>query len=265
MLRRLKRLWRQHPFAVLWTGICFSLAVIALSATSADSYQGCETNRETSYANYDSPNFYEQTSTLFVCDGAVVDANRDLIAAIATAVMAAFTIILVSIGWRADKHFRSVERAYVKISHRPSGLQPLAGGTELEIEIRNHGTTPARMTEAIIRSIIVPPEESLPPKPNYGTIGGEPQRAFLVENDVVYMSPHMEFDVANAAALPSGTRVFVIGFVDYIDVFGTRHRGGYARIYAPGVPTDLGFVTQDGYNYDRPRVRGEGNDWDEGE
>jgi hypothetical protein len=26
--------------------------------------------------------------------------------------------------------------------------------------------------------------------------------------------------------------------------------------------TSLGFVTEDGYNYDRPRVEGEGRDWE---
>jgi hypothetical protein len=52
--------------------------------------------------------------------------------------------------------------------------------------------------------------------------------------------------------------------VDYIDAFGERHRGGYARIYdpQPGVPNNLGFVAQDGYNYDRLRDEGEGRDWE---
>lgn len=45
-------------------------------------------------------------------------------------------------------------------------------------------------------------------------------------------------------------------------------RGGYARQYDPRRDdpanenrNNLIFVTQRGYNYDRPRKKGEGNDW----
>ena len=56
------------------------------------------------------------------------------------------------------------------------------------------------------------------------------------------------------------------GYVDYIDQFGQRHRGGYARVYDPRLDTEpsrnnLLFITQKGYNYDRLRKRGEGSDW----
>jgi hypothetical protein len=78
-----------------------------------------------------------------------------------------------------------------------------------------------------------------------------------------------------------------IRYVDYIDQFGKRHRSGYGRLYYhwaeikgpqpndPGVPSrqaveqrymtrnNLVFMTQAGYNYDRERKEGEGNDWNE--
>ncbi len=56
----------------------------------------------------------------------------------------------------------------------------------------------------------------------------------------------------------------LIGYVDYLDKFGGRHRGGYARKFAPeldGTDNNLIFVDQTGYNYDRSRKKGEGNDW----
>ncbi len=68
--------------------------------------------------------------------------------------------------------------------------------------------------------------------------------------------------------------LFIVGFVDYRDKFGTRHRGGYARKYAIAKDdrcsydsdeaflkrNNLIIVTESGYNYDRPRRRGEGNE-----
>jgi hypothetical protein len=99
-----------------------------------------------------------------------------------------------------------------------------------------------------------------------------------------------------------GHRLYVIAYVDYIDTFGRRHRAGYGRLYEPAiddpnrpdyrnyrpVPDDahgverrllrqatefdpslyaarnnLVLLTQPGYNYDRERKKGEGNDWDD--
>ena len=64
-------------------------------------------------------------------------------------------------------------------------------------------------------------------------------------------------------------RIRLIGYVDYIDKFGVRHRGGYAREFdhvrhvlsKPEKRNNLVFLNKRGYNYDRPRKRGEGNDW----
>jgi hypothetical protein len=71
--------------------------------------------------------------------------------------------------------------------------------------------------------------------------------------------------------------LYVIGFVDYIDQFGERHRGGYGRRYYPAIDemkykteadrakrNNLHVIVQEGYNYDRLRHRGEGKDWSEG-
>ena len=66
--------------------------------------------------------------------------------------------------------------------------------------------------------------------------------------------------------------LYVFGYVDYRDLFGVRHRGGYARRYEPLVDkaepnnpnrNNLVFADEPRYDYDRERKRGEGNDWDE--
>jgi hypothetical protein len=80
----------------------------------------------------------------------------------------------------------------------------------------------------------------------------------------------MEQVRANSADL------YMIGFVDYKDQFGERHRAGYARQYYPAIDekeyrteeerakrNNLRVIGQERYNYDRPRGRGEGKDWSE--
>ena len=67
-------------------------------------------------------------------------------------------------------------------------------------------------------------------------------------------------------AIQKGTKILhYVAYVDYIDKFGIRHRSGYGRTYNPA-PVGFGghnliFITQHGYNYDRERKEGEGNDW----
>ena len=81
-----------------------------------------------------------------------------------------------------------------------------------------------------------------------------------------------------------GMAIYVIGYVDYIDRFGIRHRCGYGRRYEPAIDdktspayytetgefrledyekrSNLPFILQAGYNYDRERKKNEGKDWD---
>lgn len=102
-------------------------------------------------------------------------------------------------------------------------------------------------------------------------------RAFLVADDHFTSHTDLPFSPMVMAPVMSGERqLIIIGYVDYIDAFRQRHRGGYARSYSPDVDladypspearakrNNLVFVAQAGYNYDRLRVPGEGGDWDE--
>ena len=55
---------------------------------------------------------------------------------------------------------------------------------------------------------------------------------------------------------------WLFGVVDYDDVFGQRHQVGYGRIFNK-IAGDFVFIANDRYNYDRPRVVGKGNDWNQ--
>jgi hypothetical protein len=50
----------------------------------------------------------------------------------------------------------------------------------------------------------------------------------------------------------AGTKpLYLLGYVEYLDRFDTRHRGKFAREFRPGLkPNNLTFVTQEGYNDD---------------
>jgi hypothetical protein len=161
------------------------------------------------------------------------------------------------------------ERAYVKISHRSPGLSigPAPNQISLGLEATNHGRTPARIANFVMKIGHRPANRAPPERPPYDPIDPTRVEAFLVANESFNYSPTF--------VLPDGVleeirnakrRLYLFGYVDYIDQFSCRHRGGYARVYKPETQYATGnlfFVTQAGYNYDRPRRTGEGDDWDE--
>jgi hypothetical protein len=213
--------------------------------------------------------------------------------AVITAFLAFFTYWL----WRSTKDLvdrtektsSTIERAYVKVSPSSPGI---GAGIEkgvlitygINLEIKNYGHTPARITDLIVLSKFLKDGESLPNDPDYKsaqkyTFPG----AFLVKEDHFF---YLFSDQANRQAIASldhskikngGGQYFIYGYVDYIDMFGQRHRGGFARVYEPRIDRrdiyssdedfagrcNLVFMAQRGYNYDSLRKRGEGNDWDE--
>jgi hypothetical protein len=201
---------------------------------------------------------------------------------------------------------RQIERAYVNMSHYPPGLTfgfEFSSSTDpiwkqdvaVRMKVCNHGNTPARITRALIQPIVA--VEPLPDKPQYDETFGEHIDAVLVKDDHIDIPKPMRIQRSDLATIKSlgnnvaecihPLRLFIIGYVDYIDRFGTRHRSGYARVYnhwveskgiQPDDPTvtsqseleerhkrrnNLVFLSQSGYNYDRKRKQNEGKDWDE--
>jgi len=171
--------------------------------------------------------------------------------------------------WRADHHFRVSERAYVKMSHKPPGIAwdtPESGKFLVDVRVKNFGRTPAEVTDVFLRQQVVT-SATASDVPIYENPGERiPTIGFLVtKDDFVYSEP-MEITLLQRAQVEAAALhlLLIYGYVDYIDKFGRRHRGGYARMYdanARGNQNNLQIFPHRGYNYDRPRVRGEGNDW----
>lgn len=226
-------------------------------------------------------------SIIFYCEGHFLDENSTLITAIATAFIGAFTLALWMTTSDQLRHARRVERAYVTMSHHSRmgnpGLKidPGAGTVAVRIGVRNYGRTPADVTDVFLALAF----DALPPPHSYVLPPGHQQtRAFLVtQSDFNY---HRTFDGLDSNDLfavmedeGEKRKLWLYGYVDYRDSFGTRHRGGYMRRYERfnrmGTPDALGQLPERKnnlvfdptleFNFDRRRRRGEGNDWGESE
>jgi hypothetical protein len=173
---------------------------------------------------------------------------------------------------------RTIQRAYVKISHPRPGIERLddSGNIWLTISIKNYGQTPGTVSDVVLRPLVVPHGEPLPKVPDYSTeIKGPIISAFLVTNDDFSLSRFCTIstdELSKVKGLISD--LYLVGFVDYKNQFGERYRGGYARQYQPMIDkripnatetqfaqrNNLTVVAQEGYNYDRVRYRWEGRD-----
>lgn len=157
---------------------------------------------------------------------------------------------------------RMAERAYVNMSHVPPGITfPASDKIEAVVQIKNNGRTPANITAAVLTfwTELELPEQ--PPYPREAEGGG-----FSLPRGDHYFKRHAKtIPLLRLSEVRTGKRpAWLLGYVDYIDTFDRRHRAGYARRYDPrpeALENNLPFETTGGYNYDRERQQGEGNDW----
>jgi len=174
--------------------------------------------------------------------------------------LAVFTLLLVVVGvlqWctlnATHKSNNVVERAYVALSHLPPGLEfPDADppAARVSARVRNHGNTPADVTAISLR--LVARTTPLPDTPASLYAAPEKITAFLTARDKFFVRRSWPLAANDFEKIKAGTaRLYLVGYVDYQDRFGRRHRHGYARVFdgtSPG--NNLVFVTNTGYNYD---------------
>ena len=235
-------------------------------ATCLPSYQDCKAYGSHYNAKSDQQNSSKlaskavvQNNTFFDCEGFAANANGDAITAIATVVMAIFTIALASIGWRAGEHFGVTERAYVRMSHvTPDNAPALTFDDSsvalLRVQIKNWGRTPARILALHVETNVLPRDQKLPLVPQYRT-NPVPLEVFLVPSASFYTPGNFTHPI-DIDAVRSGTLILrIIGYVDYVDGFGQRHRSTYGREFVPAPKSshnNLSFIVEGGYNDDVP-------------
>jgi len=156
----------------------------------------------------------------------------------------------------------SAERAYVKMSPKGDFEPAGAGRIKLTIEVKNFGRTPAYVTDLIVNVMQRDVGAPLPDLPNYQSDENRARvSAFLVTNEPFFNHTVFEDDGAITGARNGTRAVWIEGYVDYVDIFGQRHRGGFARAVDRSAEGFV-FIASMAYNYDRTRETGEGNDWD---
>lgn len=215
-------------------------------------------------------------------------ANRDAAAAAKTSADMAHKTLLLT---------HAKERAYIDMSHAPPGLliESFVGSSgadpisrqrvRLSIGIKNYGNTPGTVTARLIQLHFA--DGPLPSMPPYDESLIETLRVPAMKDGVLNNTSiwNVESEKLTRVRSEQPANLYVIGYVDYMDQFGGRHRAGYARVWDPfaadrhsiyvsnkhGVDVvqdqttaqnNLPFVTEMAYNYDRARVKGEGNDWE---
>ena len=156
---------------------------------------------------------------------------------------------------------RAIERAYVKMSHKPSGLiiDPEKGQCSVAMEVKNWGNTPTRVTSYLLTCTWLPSKCPLPRTPEYRNKREKlvPVEAFLVKKDSFTFTERFAIDPLDmerfASPIPTHM-LYVFGYVDYIDKFGDCHKAGYARQFN-FITRTLDFVTTQNYNYDKKECK----------
>jgi hypothetical protein len=224
----------------------------------------------TNYCTYHEGGYKNCTSHYLVFIPAVwiidhLEASAAAVTAVATGFIAHFTKTLWEISRSQLDHGRQVERAYVKMSHKAPGV--LFGSdrrVDISVDVKNFGRTPARITDVLLSTMIIGRNQPLPTDPIYTPpVNRILPSAFLVCDDSFNVSAslvileQMQFSNIMIGEL----HLYVVGYVDYVDQFEQRHRGGYGRRYVHNADgNNLIFVDARRYNYDRVRLPGEGKD-----
>ena len=117
------------------------------------------------------------------------------------------------------EHTRTVERAYVKLSHVPPGLKSEPTGLFfVRMRAKNTGRTPASVTDMRVKPVLILKAKSLPAEPNYKRKGGDTHKAFLVANGSAYFGDNFSITPSELEQVKDGTlKLYLIGYVDYMD------------------------------------------------
>lgn len=172
------------------------------------------------------------------------------------------------------------ERAYVRISAQSPGVSFAEtslkdGGEKVKMAlvscsfaITNHGSTPATVTSCAVVFDVLPKDMKPNRVPDYSKATNSTMKgAFLVKDEVTHwISDRDRGELQDGLAIQAGDKaLYVYGYVDYIDVFGVKHRGGFGLRYETSrdqlADLNMVYMVNRAYDYDRQRKPGEGNDW----
>lgn len=187
----LKRLWNwlvAHSRQFLVGSLGFlCLCGLLYGATLSSSNRQCQSDRATRCAKYENPDFFEKSGTFFVCEGATIDANGELLTAIATIVMAIFTGTL----WFVTNKSLNLARDEFNSTFRPHltvrNVHALDAGPDDEMEIAfeliNNGSSKATIVASDFEVNFVGRTETF--RNLHLPKVGEPPKNFLGKRDLI--------------------------------------------------------------------------------
>jgi hypothetical protein len=133
---------------------------------------------------------------------------------------------------------KTIERAYVDLSHVAPGLDNVGPNKAptIRVRVKNSGRTPADVIAVVLEPFIS--DQPLPDAvPDIRTKA--PQHFFLMPQDSIWWEPDDPLpslsEETHREITREGTslKLWIIGYVDYIDRFERRHRTRFARCYSP--------------------------------
>ncbi len=242
MLKRTVRWLRASIWKVLvWEVLTVCVLSLVLVATITTSFQQCVADREHSYAKEDSSGYVENAASFIVCEGAVIDANSALLTAIATVLIAAFTLTLYE---ATNKQGRLTQKAIelardeFVATHRPRVvLQKIVEWdfgeikrlASVDVVIANAGETAATVLDWSAIVYIQRNDNGFSPDMNvsiermpatFDLEAGEERRVAAVQKSLFWGSGDL---MAGEAVM------FLVGVICYEGNDGIRRNTGFAR------------------------------------
>lgn len=174
----------------------------------------------------------------------------DLLNALSTAVVSAFTVVLAIVAYRQFVATRIAERAWV-VCQAPDPLPTYTGGNvAIRWVVENKGRTPAWVTSLGSAARIIKAGDELPATPPY-TMAVPFTREGTVLPPKARASRGVDIPAANMAAVEHGYQgqdyfLYVFGIVGYRDIFGSTHETRYCFRFKTG-PTTADPAPRDFY------------------
>jgi len=229
-----------------WGALAISIVLLLSIATQSGSYKACQVDHEKSYGKLELPLIFEVAETFVVCEGVAGDANGDLLTALATIAVAAFTLTL----WLTSKEQgrltqQSIDlaRAEFVASHRPvikvRGFRwdgdDLSGDSEhaVQFEYINVGGSAAVVKEigAVLAFTAKPDASSKPPEvPKFSILKIEPPISLQSGERELGATDTFPWD-SNELRLARDRAgyIYCIGYIVYSDANQVERRTGFCR------------------------------------
>lgn len=229
--------WRASSAGMLSAAlVTLALGLLIWASTHSASYEYCQAERHSGQA--DKHDFHKEIAYFFVCEGVTIDVNGDLMTALGTLAIAAFTLTLwltsreqgrlTEIAIR-DARVASQRELRAYVSAVPDKAFINDGHFCVIVKVENRGNTPAFETRCLWALTVGSPPGAENTEFKFTNPDNDPIPTFVLypgdSNSSVRPYKLSEADLANIIA---GSAVFrAYGVVEYRDAFNEAQVGTF--------------------------------------